>query len=338
MPIGQLSTTKVYSLASISLITSTVASSQYTLLASSTANKPQSDDSFLVARPCLSSWVSYWKTRILAEIKEEREIMSMLTSGSSTFSTWSTIKFNGYCSRTFVVTSTSTLIEPVPTECGDGIPRGRSIGESVITYTTTAPQNMYCLNKYKSRLAYDEEQYTPPVDVPRCRLPEAQCSESWKYFNRTFADCNYIGANTTGNFDTEFIPKTEEDWYCLGLDRFFSLMAGWTDHLFVNCSQVLPYLRWYRMETAYMPKGFSPNELDRWLDQTHGCEIQVDQFVLLYFDLGIPKNTRYLCQFWIWRVFLLSLRLHVNFAPISFCDRGYDHFQPARFKISCIRR
>jgi hypothetical protein len=313
MLLGQISTTKDPSPIPISPLTSAITFSQTLVLSSPAAYERQSDDAFLAARPCLSSWDSYWKTRISAEIEDQREWMSVLSATDpSIFSSWHKSK-DPYCSKTYVVTTTSTITEAAAPECGDGIPRARSITESILTYTTTADKDLPCPQQYKSRAAIDEETlYSPWTDAPKCRIPEAECSESWKYFYKTFADWTHIGPRNLqlseiDNFNKQRISCGFNGTTCIEprpdcsgyrdspMCNFMRHMSQWTDHLFVNCSNVLPYLRLIKVHERFL-KGYNklpPNEIDRKLDDI-GCEINVDQFVLLYFDLGIPE-TRDIC-------------------------------------------
>jgi hypothetical protein len=78
-------------------------------------------------------------------------------------------------------------------------------------------------------------------------------------------------------------------------------MAYWPDHLFVNCTEVLPYLRLEQaveqllaLRELGITNELAPQELDRKLDELNGCHVDVDQFVLLYFDPDLP-TTRDIC-------------------------------------------
>lgn len=304
----------------MSFLTSAMASP----LSSPAASEHHSGDAFLAARLCLSSWDSYYKRRISAEIDSEREYLSMATRDSSIFSSWSTSKYTLYCSEPYVVTSTSTITVAATPEC-DGIPRARSITESILTYTTTANKNRPCPRQYKSgEEMYEGAQNRAWADAPKCRIPEAQCSESWKYFNKTFADWAYFGARhlriseidnikakihkmRAKNLDdcVPILNRTrcidERDADCSGfrdgpMCQYMEQISRWKDHLFVNCSNVLPHLRVIGLHKEQYNdlNKLPPNEMDRKLDQDSGCRVSVDQFVLLYFDLGIPE-TRDIC-------------------------------------------
>jgi hypothetical protein len=284
-------------------------------------------DPFLDARPCLSSWIHYWEERVIWDIKRDRVYgLGLPITDSSLSKNWEASVFTDSCTTpsSYVVTTTSTITEPSPTECGDGIPRARSIDESVLTYTTTGFDN-YCAPPHKNKAEWVEQFYIAPADAPKCRLPISECSDSWNYFKETFADWSRIAAKvpkfsefyniTCPQFSMDPQPDVDphfNDLYpsCEGtpemkspLSRYIEAMSQWSDHLFINCTQVLPYLR---LQSAFRhPAGsllkdhgisnaLSPQELDRRLDDEYQCEIEVEEFVLLYFDPGIPK-TRDIC-------------------------------------------
>ena len=201
----------------------------------------------------------------------------------------------------FVVTTTSTITEPASAEC-DGIPRARSIGESVITYTTTVDRNSECPHLYKDIDDMHRSFEVTFKEVPTCRVPIPECSESWNSYKAAFADWNQFNATFPDSVNGRMKGACKTP-----LCSTIADMAGLRDHLFINCTEVLPYLRLQRALSmdgrpnllgSDIPKiqelgltNDSPSqELDTKLDEIAGCDVMVDQSLLLYFKPDFPKS------------------------------------------------
>jgi hypothetical protein len=309
--LGQIITRNISSALTISLTSSLTDSSRPLPITPSLSYDFRSSDSFLEARPCLSTWISYWKDRMHTQVRDDFEYESWRTMGSSSFRQWSETKYKETClSSTFVVTSTSTITEPASTEC-DGKPRARSIGESTIVFTTTVARNSACPEQYDISQPLLNQGYESDKDAPKCQVPIPECSESWDRFTAIFTDWNCF--NTTfPHLDWQKISKRQEAYPCNNpLCHYIAHMGKWNDHLFINCTEVLPYLRLHQalheegesrlldpdypqLQKLGITNKLSPQELDKRLDEVEGCSVFVDQFVLLYFEPDIPK-TRNIC-------------------------------------------
>lgn len=140
--------------------------------------------------------------RVISSIDIEKQLDTMQIAD---YDIWSPSKHN--CPRTFTVTFTSTITEPYPTQCGYGIPRARSISESVITFTATAPTDMICPRRFIDASEAVPDLHRPPVDAPKCLMPISECSESWNYFNRTFADWNRVAGSKRAPQSYVLVPE-----------------------------------------------------------------------------------------------------------------------------------
>jgi hypothetical protein len=267
-------------------------SSPHVAITSSVLYDNVSDDAFLDARPCLSAWISYWKASITRQARSQGVPVSETRTNTSSYRGLLASKERKTCAnQTFVVTSTSTITEPVSTEC-DHLPRAKSIAESVITFTTTVGGGSTCPRQFKNKEEFERsKRHHADDDAPKCQVPVSQCFESWNRFNATFSEWKFERPLRTG-----FRLEPCETAMCL-----ITLMSYWEDHLFAECPEVLPYLR---LEIAdeyrarFLEQGItnqlSPKELETKLDEVFGCQVDVDQFVLLYFEPSIPK-TRDIC-------------------------------------------
>jgi hypothetical protein len=224
------------------------------------------------------------------------------------------------------VTSTSTIIEPVSVEC-DRWPRAKSVRELEITRTTTLNRNGTCPQQFTRSTDYYNYNYRPSERVPKCQLPISECSESWEYLKELFGNWRLLKlefdhfTNETKRCrkDGTFCHQTvESPTYALSN---IGLIASWKDHLFINCTEILPYLRFqqawgshlfYERERLAKPSRImtdsrlklndsifrgdelSPQDLDSKLDSYYGCDVSAHEFVLLYFEPNI-STTRDLC-------------------------------------------
>ncbi|KAF2432506.1 hypothetical protein EJ08DRAFT_732283, partial [Tothia fuscella] len=252
--------------------------------------------------PCVSEWISYWQKIMRDKVKSQVESQYDSTRDKKQWNNWTNSERpkSKYNKTTFAITTVSTLTTPLSSLC-DGFARAQSVAETTLSYIETVTDE-FMLDRI-----YNEKQRLRQ-NAPCCQVPQADCTQSWARFVGVFRSDNlemakYLGAPSCDDAPVNGTCVSDEIVRAQPFD-----ISAWKNHLFENCTDVLPRLRAWSLATLltspHAPNrndlpfselvGLPGQELSRKLDGYFSCEVFVDAFVLFHFPLAIP-TTRDIC-------------------------------------------